>query len=345
MPPPPDGVTVAICCHNSAARLTPTLRHLADQQTDPAIPWEVLIIDNASTDATASVAASLWPTPPPAPLRIVAEPRPGLQFVREKAYAEARHPIISFIDDDNWVCRDWVTRVADIMARHPDVGACGGPSEAVCESPPPPWFDWVKHCYAVGTQGDAPSEGHRRILWGAGMSVRREAVDRLIRLGFRSILVGRQGNSLTAGEDAELCFALRLSGWNLWYDPTLRLRHYIPTSRLNWRYVRRLHRGFGVSLADPYLHVLGEGIGDCPPHKMRWRWVFSRELWYALRSPGGFWRLFQAADHEGDAALLAAEHRAGRLEALWRQRRIYDRRVRALSIAPWRARQRYPSAG
>ena len=57
----PVGVSVVICCHNSTERLSPTLAHLAAQQVPDGVDWEVLLIDNMSTDGTADMARSLWP--------------------------------------------------------------------------------------------------------------------------------------------------------------------------------------------------------------------------------------------------------------------------------------------
>ena len=54
-------ISVVICCHNSAAVLPPTLMHLAAQIVDPSVQWEVVVIDNASTDDTVQVATRAWP--------------------------------------------------------------------------------------------------------------------------------------------------------------------------------------------------------------------------------------------------------------------------------------------
>ena len=47
------GVSIVICCHNSAKLLPRTLEHLRAQEVDSTIPWEVIVVDNASTDNTA----------------------------------------------------------------------------------------------------------------------------------------------------------------------------------------------------------------------------------------------------------------------------------------------------
>src|SRR5438552_1053990 len=119
------GVSVVVCCHNSAPRLTATLTHLAVQQVHGDLQWEVIVVDNASTDDTAGVAHDAWPRSLPI-LRVVHECALGLAHARSRGLSEARYEIVSFIDDDNWVDPDWVKVLADVMAQHPDIGACGG---------------------------------------------------------------------------------------------------------------------------------------------------------------------------------------------------------------------------
>src|SRR5437773_6033620 len=116
----PLGVCVVICCHNGGKRLARTLAHLADQVVPPEIAWEVIVVDNASTDGTADVAAACWSNC--VPLRIISEPRLGLTYARERGFREAKYEFISFVDDDNWVSPEWVRTVFRLMCDHPDVG-------------------------------------------------------------------------------------------------------------------------------------------------------------------------------------------------------------------------------
>src|SRR5689334_8418509 len=166
------GVSVIICCHNSARRLPETLAHLVAQDVPINTPWEVIVVDNCSTDGTGEAASRIWASRA-VPLRVVKEERPGLSHARRRGFDEARYGIISYVDDDNWLESSWVRVAAELMEKHSNIGACGGQSEAVCEVPAPAWFNGLEGSYAVGHQ--APKAGDvawmRGFLWGAGLTV------------------------------------------------------------------------------------------------------------------------------------------------------------------------------
>lgn len=334
------GVSVVICCHNSSQRLPETLRHLAAQQVSKDIPWEVVVIDNGSTDDTAETAARCWPASARAALRVVSEPRAGLSHARIKGIGEARYEVVSFIDDDNWVSTDWIRRVSGIFANRPDIGASGGRIEAVCELTPPTWFESIQKYYAVGRQhaqsGDITNTAGT-LLCGAGLNLRAAAVQKLLKDGFVFIMSGRKENHLMAGEDTELCFALRAAGWRFWYDDDLALRHFIPKERLQWSYALRLMRGMGEAsaLVDLYLFAL-----DRPPFNGRpaWKksWLFSalkalRHLGAVILShPSDCFRQPEGSPHALDFKMCS-----GRWVALWALRGRYKNLREEIRQSPW----------
>src|SRR5688500_17791752 len=96
-----EGLSVVICCYNSAERLPQTLRHLAIQKYSPGLNWEVIIVDNNSLDATADVARKEWAQySTRVPLKVVTERDPGLSAARSKGVSSASFEFIVFCDDD-----------------------------------------------------------------------------------------------------------------------------------------------------------------------------------------------------------------------------------------------------
>lgn len=252
-----DGVSVIICCYNSEERIPSVLEHLGQQKNADSFSWEVLLVDNASTDNTAEVAKDSWERESIA-LRVVKEPVPGLIHARIKGLSEAKYKIILFVDDDNLLSDTYVSVAYQIMLDHPEVGLAGGLGRPVSTAPLPSWFEAYQSAYAVGEQAD--EEGYvpqsRTYLHGAGIVMRKEGWEFLMNQGFTFHLGGRTGKSLASGEDSEISYAFRLAGYRLWYSPSLTFKHLIDKNRLNWNYLIKLIKAFGRSrvILEPY-HV------------------------------------------------------------------------------------------
>jgi len=149
-----------------------------------------------------------------------------------------------------------VDLVHKTLFSHPEVGACGGLGTPAFENGNvPKWLWQFQPSYALGPQG--PCEGYvpssRGYLHGASLSLRRSAWLELVSAGFKSILSDRKGADLSSGGDVEICYALQLAGWKLWYEPKLTFHHFIPMARLDWAYLIRVARGCGRS--QPFLHI------------------------------------------------------------------------------------------
>ncbi len=339
MKPERLGVSVVICCHNSAERLPATLEHLRLQVVPERIQWEVLVIDNASTDATAQVAHKCWPAGSPAALRVIHEPRLGLSNARERGFNEARYEIVSFVDDDNWINNDWVKVASEVMTADPELGAVGGVSEPLASVPLPPWFERYANFYAIlrehefDTLGTPPTR-----LIGAGLTVRKAAWDRLLREGFHSWLPDRQGARLSGGGDTELTIALRLNGWKLGLEPRLRLKHFMPEHRLNWRYLRRMVRTYAVSHVALNAYYINNDT-DHLRLSLRRKW-----WWHVLSLTKGLMLspekiiAFLRSSNEGNREAIEAEEILGRIIGSATLRGRYQKIERDVRNARWRLR-------
>ncbi|MDJ1482161.1 glycosyltransferase [Cytophagaceae bacterium YF14B1] len=250
-----DGISIIICCYNSVTRISPTLQHLASQRTCNQLSWEVLLIDNASTDNTAQTAIQLWESfNSKIPLRIINEPRPGLSFARETGLQDSHYNIAIFVDDDNWLKEDYIQIAYNTINANKGIGILGGRVEAACEIEPPAWFEKSKAHYVIGEPysqtGDVTED--RATIYGAGMVINKAAWKKLKASGYKSQLSDRKGSQLSSGGDVELCFALKMLGYRIYYHKDLVLKHFLPKARLSWNYLEKLFPGF--ALAEIYLN-------------------------------------------------------------------------------------------
>jgi glycosyltransferase involved in cell wall biosynthesis len=242
--------TIVIPAYNAAARIEIPLRALSKQKLDNA-RFEVVVVDNASSDGTRSrverseAASEL--TARGCPLRVVAEPRPGLTSARLRGLREAASGIVCFLDDDNEPATGYVQTGLDAMMRRADVGVLVSRVFPRYQTEPPSSVRKREHLLAINHR-----LGDREIEWpgdctvaptlGAGMWIRRDAGIAALTSG-HPLLADRVGDRLTSGGDIEL--GLRIGGMGLkrLYVPELVLYHHIPESRLRCRYVCRLILG------------------------------------------------------------------------------------------------------
>lgn len=256
-----NGVSVILCCYNSAKRLPETLMYLAKQKINPDFHWELIIVNNNSSDDTTELAGRIWHSlSHPTVLRIVNERKSGLSYARDKGKTVANYDTILWCDDDNWLCDTYVQTAFDIMEAHPNIGALGGWCEAIFETEKPEWFDQQARYFAVSKQGNRSGDitSKKGCVYGAGMVTRKTHARELEAQGFKQFLQGRTGKKLSSGEDTEYCYALRLLGYKMWFDERLYFKHYMTKERLHLSYVMRIRKAMAHSnfILWPYLDLL-----------------------------------------------------------------------------------------
>lgn len=326
------GVSIVICCHNSAVRLPDTIARINAQRVPENINWEVLIVDNASTDNTAEIAKQCWAYRPGVRFEVVQEDRIGLVNARICGFSHTKYDVVSFIDDDNWICDEWVTIVAKVFNHNPTVGVCGSYNEAAFEESAPFWFEQFSRSYAVGSQGVSAGDisGERGVVFGAGMSVRKNAWNDLMGNDFQFYLVGRQGRRLLCGEDYELSLALGLAGWKVWYEPQLTLKHYLPEQRLDWMYLRRMIKRVGYTdlILDSYYACIKDKSIGC------WQKIMLSLILKILKQPI-FFLFSRFVRYEGDSRAIVMDRAVGKLMAILRLRRKYNDIYFHIKQAKW----------
>lgn len=255
------GISVVICCYNSSRVLPAAIQHLALQEVPPNIPWEIVIVDNASTDDTVALVAAEWAkyTVSGVGFEIVYQPKPGLNYAREMGLKTARFEYIIFCDDDNWLCNTYISTAFNLMEDNPAIGVMGGRGFAVSDTAIPAWFEKVQSHYAVGRQAEFSGDiTNRRFVWGAGMVLRKNVLTTVFESGIKSYLSDRKGGSLNSGGDSEISMWFLLWGYRLWYNENLVYKHFIPADRLTPEYYTRLKEGLesSVLVTEYYNYIL-----------------------------------------------------------------------------------------
>jgi glycosyltransferase involved in cell wall biosynthesis len=334
------GISVIVRSNDSASRLVAALAHLK-AQTPTLVPWEVLLVHNASTNDTVKAALSCWGEGP-VPLRIIPESRLGPQSATERGLKEAVQEFVGFIDDNTWVAPDWVQVAYDTLASDPLVGAVGSVCDTVVETMEPQWFSKFHSSYGVLTDSDL---NERKDAWeylhGAGLCIRKQAWTRLVQGGFRS-LANSIGGQSPGIDDTELTLAIRLAGWKICVERRLRVKLFMPAERLCWEYLRRLHRGCATSqaLLDAYsAHNLSMRYRLKPRLGQLW-WCQAGRCLLKLMSRPGALALALTSKSEDQVDVIEVEKLFGRILGMVYLKGRYRSSRRHVRYAPWRLRRR-----
>lgn len=272
IPPNPDpaiDATVLICTYNRAAYLAQTLDSIAALEVPSSIAWDVLVVDNNSSDDTRAVVEKRTRSYP-VPLRYLFERRQGKSNALNAGISATAARAIVFTDDDVRVPRGWLAAALAPLLEREDIDYAGGPVRPIWGGPKPAWLDEKGNLggtIAVKDHGRAPFvfEERRKTPLGVNMAVRRTLIERIG--GFRPDL-GRRGKSLLGQEQAEFFYRSRASGARGLYVPDMILDHHVPASRLTRSYFRRWWYWKGVSHARLHrLHgrtELGLALADVP---------------------------------------------------------------------------------
>ena len=243
-------ITVAIPTHNRAALLAQTLASLGPLAIPEGAAIECLVIDNASTDSTASVvrsaAAALR-----FPLRCIVEERLGSSFARNRAVAESRGGLLCFIDDDVVVEPDWLLELSRELIRRRLDAVCGMVLPQFL-SPPPKWLGsrlYVKlavHDARAIEQMEPAMRERLHNYFSANVAFQRQTFE--LFGSFREDL-GVVGGNPISGEDTELFARIMVRGGSVGFAPRARVHHLIGPERLTARYLRRKSFAFGMGSA------------------------------------------------------------------------------------------------
>ena len=270
-------VSIIVPTFNRADFLPRALHSLLCQTVEPA-SYEVVVVDNNSTDATGEIVKLT--AREHAAIRYVLELRQGVSHAKNAGLEAARGSIVAYIDDDAIAAPDWLRIIIHSFEHvRPAPHVVGGPAIPLFVGQRPLWY---RDSYEIKSWGETPRFLNRsECFYGLNVAFRREA---LAGVGGFDTRLGMKGTSLAFEEDCEVFERLwEFTGGCLsaYYAPGALVRHFIPDSRV--KPVYRLKRGFanGQSQHDRESARSGRGGLDC---WLRSAYRFSRiVLWAAIR--------------------------------------------------------------
>ena len=277
-------LTVIICTYNPRpGTIAQTLAALR-AQTLPPTQWELVIIDNASTNGVPAGLDLGWH---PHARRLV-EPTKGIAAARHRAYAEVlggESQVLLFVDDDTLLDPDYLATGLAFAAQDPRLGCWGGQLLPRYELDPPEWFPPFRKYLAIfpldrDLVADTFNGNHDYLPPTAGMFLRRQLIAHYFALNTTDpvrLSFGSKGNFLLRGEDTDLALSSYDCGLRTGRFQALRLTHLISKDRVTLDYVERVLEGVRTNmlLID---HLRGRSLPPQPGifQRLRQRWQVKR---------------------------------------------------------------------
>ena len=279
--------SIAICTLNRADSLARTLQSLCEMECGSPAGFEVVIVDNGSTDHTGDVCRTFGAR---LPIRYVIEERRGLSNARNRAVHEARGDYICWTDDDVTVDRGWLRAYLTSFAKYPEAAFFGGRIVPVLEEPTVRWFEQNFRGpplrYLVALRDRTVEEALRDdgyMPFGANYAVRMDAQRRFP----YDPDLGVAPNRNRVGEESAVIKRILGVGLTGYWVPGAQVFHHISRDRQSERYVARYFRAVGETQAYLAASADGRSIFGAPPWV--WRWYVGRLLAYywarVLRDP------------------------------------------------------------
>ena len=239
--------SVILCTYNRAASLARTLQTLGDLVLPSGLQWELIVIDNNSTDNTSKVCNKFTSR---LPLCYVFEAQQGKSYALNTGITLARGGLVLFLDDDVDVDKDWIASLWDAAGRHPEASFFGGRILPKWEQPPPHWLAAHSQSLLSGITVHVDLGNiTRRItdsdpcFYGANSAYRRAVFARGAR--FDPTICPCRDNQVR-GEEEELIQQLRAQGQIGLYVPEATVHHRNPVERMTEKYLRAWCVGGGI---------------------------------------------------------------------------------------------------
>ena len=260
-------LSVIIPTRNRSQWLGDAVNSILNQSLAPE-NYEIVVVDNGSTDGTRALAAQLEKKHPES-VRCVHEERPGLHQGRHRGAREARGEILAFVDDDVIAASQWLEAI--MKAFEPDdVALVGGKVLPCWEGEVPKWvpsfkkknaFGWTLGYLSLLDFGNTPRKIPGKFVFGCNFSIRKSVLFECGGFhpdGMPEELIQFRGDGETA-----LAKSVQAKGYGIRYEPEAVIYHRIPAERLTLEYFCR--RAFNQGISESFTEIRQQhGLGQTP---------------------------------------------------------------------------------
>jgi GT2 family glycosyltransferase len=288
--------TVIFSSYNGAERLRRTLDSLVSQDL-PRDRWELLAVDNNSTDDTFAVLMSYRGRLPIIPL---SHPVPGKSGALNAALDMARGELVVFTDDDIEADPRWLSALVACARAQPDFGIFGGRIVPDWERDPRGlrFLQWIPmgSTFAVVDETESgPCDPSK--IWGPNTAVRRSLLGPDTR--YREDIGPVPDGFFAMGEDSEIVLRLARRGIRTYRCAEAEIRHLVPAASMTEQWVqRRAERlGYGMPVVCPEQVPNGPRVRGVPVstwlETLNW-WLRAALLYPLPSSRLRFWAIWKA---------------------------------------------------
>ena len=237
-------ISVVICTYNRSAYISDAMNSLY-QQTLARDRYEVIVVNNNSTDNTRQVCASFMQSHSDAQFYYYNEIQQGSSFARNTGARHAASPLLCFMDDDAVADTDYLERIVHFFEEHPNAGGLGG---RIIPKYIPSKPEWMSH-YVSSLVGHfhysdaATIFAPNKYPLESNMIICKKDFDEIG--GFNTALPGVKGDLRIGGEGKDFFLRLKALGRTIYYDPEIRVQHVVETAKLTSEYLYRVASGIG----------------------------------------------------------------------------------------------------